>query len=178
MALDKCKECGNQISDKATSCPSCGAPIKRTSMGTKIVAGFIILAVFAGIQSSCSANKAKEEAAQAEAARMAAMSPEQRAAAEKAKAEAAAKKAERDLAINAASACRSFIKKNLKDPDSAQFEYADYEAPAHKNKKGIFEVQHKVRAKNSFGVLNLSYFNCNLMESGDKWILVDLKEVH
>lgn len=25
MALIKCKECGNEISDKATSCPRCGA---------------------------------------------------------------------------------------------------------------------------------------------------------
>lgn len=28
MALIKCVECGNDISDKATSCPKCGAPVK------------------------------------------------------------------------------------------------------------------------------------------------------
>lgn len=27
--LIECKECGNQISDKATTCPSCGAPIEH-----------------------------------------------------------------------------------------------------------------------------------------------------
>ena len=25
MAIKQCKECGNQVSDKAQSCPSCGA---------------------------------------------------------------------------------------------------------------------------------------------------------
>ena len=26
--LIKCNECGKEISDKATSCPNCGAPVK------------------------------------------------------------------------------------------------------------------------------------------------------
>lgn len=29
MALIKCPECGNEISDKAYSCPKCGCPIKQ-----------------------------------------------------------------------------------------------------------------------------------------------------
>lgn len=31
MALIKCPECGNEISDKATACPHCGAPLSRTN---------------------------------------------------------------------------------------------------------------------------------------------------
>lgn len=31
MALGKCKECGNEVSSKASSCPTCGAPIKPKS---------------------------------------------------------------------------------------------------------------------------------------------------
>lgn len=27
MALIKCAECGNEISDKAAACPNCGAPV-------------------------------------------------------------------------------------------------------------------------------------------------------
>jgi predicted RNA-binding Zn-ribbon protein involved in translation (DUF1610 family) len=27
MALIKCSECGKEVSDKATACPNCGAPI-------------------------------------------------------------------------------------------------------------------------------------------------------
>ncbi len=44
MALVKCKECGQEVSQKAGSCPKCGAPIKKkTSLFTWIVA------VFAGL---------------------------------------------------------------------------------------------------------------------------------
>ena len=46
MAIKPCKECGNQISDKAESCPQCGAKQpKKTSLFTKIVLGFIIFTV-------------------------------------------------------------------------------------------------------------------------------------
>lgn len=45
MALVKCKECGQEVSQKATSCPKCGAPIKKkTSLFTWIVA--IVLGVW------------------------------------------------------------------------------------------------------------------------------------
>ncbi|HEE9829758.1 TPA: zinc-ribbon domain-containing protein, partial [Citrobacter freundii] len=33
MALIKCKECGEQVSDKAASCPKCGAPIAKKNKG-------------------------------------------------------------------------------------------------------------------------------------------------
>ncbi len=47
MALCKCKECGNKVSTKAKTCPSCGAPIKkRTSVLTGCLA-IIIFGVFA-----------------------------------------------------------------------------------------------------------------------------------
>ena len=29
MALIKCKECGREISDKATTCPHCGCPVEK-----------------------------------------------------------------------------------------------------------------------------------------------------
>lgn len=38
MALVKCKECGKEISKKAKKCPHCGAPVKRTSILTWLVA--------------------------------------------------------------------------------------------------------------------------------------------
>lgn len=44
MALVKCKECGQEISQKAGSCPKCGAPIKKkTSVITWLVAGLFAL---------------------------------------------------------------------------------------------------------------------------------------
>lgn len=40
MALIKCNECGNEVSDKAMSCPKCGAPIasaqETKAAGTQI----------------------------------------------------------------------------------------------------------------------------------------------
>lgn len=30
MALINCSECGNEISDQASSCPKCGAPVKKS----------------------------------------------------------------------------------------------------------------------------------------------------
>ena len=30
MALIQCKDCNNEISDSAASCPKCGAPVPRT----------------------------------------------------------------------------------------------------------------------------------------------------
>lgn len=33
MALIKCEECGREVSDKAASCPGCGAPIATVQVG-------------------------------------------------------------------------------------------------------------------------------------------------
>ncbi len=52
MALVKCKECGQEVSQKAGSCPKCGAPIKKkTSVVTWLVTGLLAL-WFIGILSS------------------------------------------------------------------------------------------------------------------------------
>lgn len=36
MALTNCGECGKQVSDRAVSCPNCGAPIAAQSMATAV----------------------------------------------------------------------------------------------------------------------------------------------
>lgn len=48
MAMLKCAECGAKISDKAASCPSCGAPRTANQAITKkrIGCGTVVLAVF------------------------------------------------------------------------------------------------------------------------------------
>lgn len=55
MALIKCKECGDQVSDKAASCPKCGAPIAKKNKGPSgcmmvflIFVGVLILLLFIG----------------------------------------------------------------------------------------------------------------------------------
>lgn len=54
MAIVKCKECGNEISTKATTCPQCGNKIKKTSGCAMVVAAVIGLAGFGSIASTCS----------------------------------------------------------------------------------------------------------------------------
>ena len=51
MALVKCKECGDKVSNKAKSCPSCGAkPPKKTSFVTWGIILIISLVIYGGYQ--------------------------------------------------------------------------------------------------------------------------------
>lgn len=50
MALVKCKECGNEISKKAKSCPQCGAPQKRqTSKLTTLILLIAVLGIMLAV---------------------------------------------------------------------------------------------------------------------------------
>lgn len=51
MALKNCKECGHQVSDKADSCPQCGARIKKGL--PRWVVWVVFIFVFAAIIGSC-----------------------------------------------------------------------------------------------------------------------------
>lgn len=65
MALIKCKECGEQVSTKAKTCPNCGAKVpKKTSLFTWFVLAMIILVVYAVNQtpSNYSATSTKKTA--------------------------------------------------------------------------------------------------------------------
>ncbi|HEW9973789.1 TPA: zinc ribbon domain-containing protein [Shewanella algae] len=60
MALVKCKECGEEVSTKAKTCPKCGAKApKKTSLFTWFVLGFIIFVVYTASQSPSTPSKAK-----------------------------------------------------------------------------------------------------------------------
>jgi zinc-ribbon domain len=53
MALVKCKECGEQVSTTAQSCPKCGAkPPKKTSLAALVVLGVIVIGVFAAVRNA------------------------------------------------------------------------------------------------------------------------------
>lgn len=54
MAIKPCKECGNQVSDKAESCSQCGAKVKKEVPRWAVWLVFIsiIMAIFASCQSS------------------------------------------------------------------------------------------------------------------------------
>lgn len=46
MALQKCHECGNDVSSEAKSCPKCGAAVKSKSSAFKAVVAVLIFACF------------------------------------------------------------------------------------------------------------------------------------
>jgi len=94
MALIKCKECGNEVSTTAATCPKCGAKVKKkTGCLTWAVGCFVVLVVIGIVSSNLDESKKqevqrqqavvqqKEEAAKKEA--VAAMTPEQQAEFEK-----------------------------------------------------------------------------------------------
>jgi len=57
MAMKKCKECGNQVSTKAKSCPNCGAKVKKTSIIMKIFLFFIVFTFLMPFIASLSDNE-------------------------------------------------------------------------------------------------------------------------
>ena len=186
MALTKCKECGNEISTKAEACPKCGAKRPKATSGfTWIMGGLVGLMVYSCIAVSHKANEARDNmaaaeavSAQANAARIAKLTPEQRAAEEKRQAEAAEKKAIEDAKTTVAYACRELVTKQLKDPDSAKWESPWYTDAKVSEKGKRFWIQIHGRSKNSFGAYTRSAFNCDLRRSGDKWLAVSIKEIN
>jgi len=51
VALTKCKECGEQVSEKAEACPHCGAPIRKQAGGcamTVVLATVVLGVLFVG----------------------------------------------------------------------------------------------------------------------------------
>lgn len=54
MAIIKCKECGNEISDKAEKCPSCGAPTstKLGCLSLSFIAIFAFMVIGYAVQYS------------------------------------------------------------------------------------------------------------------------------
>jgi RNA polymerase subunit RPABC4/transcription elongation factor Spt4 len=75
MALDACRECGNQISTKAKTCPHCGikSPTRTKSsvIGAVVILGIISFVVISKIQGD------KEEAAEQECLKEHPLSPVQ-----------------------------------------------------------------------------------------------------
>jgi len=51
MSLKDCAECGKEVSDKATKCPHCGAPILAENQGEQAmkVAMMILIPLIAGL---------------------------------------------------------------------------------------------------------------------------------
>lgn len=49
MALKKCKECGNDVSTEAASCPKCGAPIKKQMGCLGFIGSVFLILIVIGV---------------------------------------------------------------------------------------------------------------------------------
>ena len=139
MALIKCKECGNDVSTQAQSCPKCGAVVakqkKPTGCGTLLIALFCAFVVVAIIISRVSGDKG-------DAASDAGLTPSQ-----------ASAKHLHDLAVVRAGEGAKLLKQSMRDPDSFKLSQAlimdsgavCYEFRAH-NGFGGMDVGHAVYA--------------------------------
>ena len=68
MALITCKECKEQVSNKATTCPKCGAPVPKGSAWGVLALGFVIwLAWFTSSRDPVKAPEHRPETSPAEA---------------------------------------------------------------------------------------------------------------
>ncbi len=129
MALIKCKECGNEVSSKAETCPKCGASISAKPMGC----GSLIGVVFLGIIILASLSSIFSSSAPPPG------TPEQ----------AAAKKKE-DEAVQRATVGAVALKKAMRDPESFKLESALVI-------NGTDAVCYDYRAKNGFGGMNVGH---------------------
>jgi hypothetical protein len=144
-------------------------------MGCATFIGLVVISVAFG---TCQGERESRQTATREQHRVAKLTPEQRTA--EAKRKAAADKARKDAEAlrDAVYMCRTFIKRSLRDPDSAEFELAE-DSYSKAESPGIYHVQVDGRAKNGFGGYNRSTWDCRLADVGnDKWTLMVLKEIN
>ena len=171
MSMTSCKECGNQVSTKAKTCPKCGAKTSSGwGIGKVLVAIIVIGAVVGAVTGSIEGDKRAQSEASAEATRRAALTPEQR------KAEDEAKVLDEQRG-NARIACEEFVKKTLHDPGSAEFsDFRTY--PASRAKNGIWTVTVTGRAKNGFNALRQLAVRCQTELTNGNWVALSLKEMN
>lgn len=166
MALTTCNSCGKEVSPKAKSCPHCGQPkpykkkpsAKRVAIGLGIVIVAVILISNLGGESDKPASTgpdAKPTAKQAVSA-------------------------EDKLKHNLETACyiaRSFVRKQLKAPSSAEFPHCDdIKTWAVPDQEGVYRSQAYVDSKNAFGVMVRTQYICTVKDIGnEKWKILDFK---
>lgn len=125
MSLTECKECSQQISDKAEACPHCGAKVDRSSIGC---GGVIILVVFFGmIYGWMSSGSGPSDTPQAHIDHAATT--------------------KQDAAVSRAAAGAKLLKKSMRDPDSFKLDSALVI-------NGTGAVCYEYHARNGFGGVN------------------------
>jgi flagellar biosynthesis GTPase FlhF len=194
MALIACRECKQQVSTTAVTCPHCGAKVpKSTGLLTIVIAGFIGLFVVMTLlsyavnwvdtkqKSSAEADmKAKVRAnIEKEKQRVAALTPEQREAEQKQRAEQEAKRQEQEKARKDATAKAEAEKKRADDAVNRAMVGAKALRNSMRNPDsfkmisalvidGSGAVCYEYRAQNGFGGMNVG--KATLSSDGKKFL--------
>lgn len=149
MALEKCKECGGQVSTEAKACPHCGAkPPKRASRAGVL---FIVLVIIFIVGVKFGTPDAPPVSPVSEAAAKITSQQDE-----------------------AKWQCRRFVERDLKAPSTASFQDAR-DFTVWGTDSGPYGVKGYVDAQNSFGAKLRIDFTCTLEKKGDDWRLVELK---
>ncbi len=176
MALLKCKECGAKVSTEAISCQKCGAPAPKSTKGQVL-----------SPDESAKLSIKERYAFQAAGGKIL-LSKTQKIALGLLfmfiaflifKPSAPLTEAEKVAAFkkNALTACRSFIMKSLKNPDSAKFGTEPLDAIAVEKEPNVWYVQRKLRATNSFNAVVPSTMSCTMSHDGQSFSLLSIKNV-
>jgi hypothetical protein len=142
-----------------------------------------MLAAIGSIQKGCYDDRRAAISAAAEQARVAKLTPEERALEQKRhedyvknQAAVAAMEAEVATLDQARFVCVDFVKRTLRDPDSAEFrDYHRYFAVEQHPRQ--FDVQVRLRARNGFNALRMVTVDCVTRSSGDNWRAVSLRQI-
>lgn len=155
MALKECKECGQEVSTKADTCPNCGVNDPTTSTLSKIVStiiGFVILGWFCSMllgdvdsdTTNASTTSWKDE-------------PDK---------------------IAAHTMIQGFVEDRLKAPSTAEFPSAwDYDYDENIDYEGnqTYYIESYVDSENSFGGTVRTEFTARIKQvSEDEWRLLEL----
>ena len=157
MALKKCKECGEKISKKAESCPKCGSPQKRKTLGCgSLILILIILGTVGSIVSNFSTTDNKTGG------------------------KTVVKKdwREQDNSTMAYIMIEDFVKERLKSPKSADFPGVFDGRADHVTYLGNqkYRITSYVDAQNSFGASIRNKFTGEIEQTSEnQWRLLSLE---
>ena len=139
MVIKPCKECGGAVSDKAESCPQCGAKQpKQTSILTWICVGALCLAAMIWVFSDHTPSESSEPSSEMKA-------------------------------LQARASIQVAIKSILKDPDSAKFEFLNAKCGTVNSKNSFGGYVGAKRFVSVKGIVNLEGHTISTKEMDALW---------
>lgn len=148
--MNSCPVCNDVVSPKALTCPHCGHPL-RSGRPTRPLTKLLAWVLGIGLLVAIITTCNAPEKPQTK------INP----------------------VDNLGTACQEFVRPRLNDPDSAQFGNArDASVEQDKKSPNVYTVQFDGRAKNGFGGLMLTTFQCRIeITSQGDYRLLETKQL-